>query len=62
MNANKYKHVVPGLIFFKYISDKFEERYRELVVEGENMEEDRDEYTSQNIFFVPPSARWAIIA
>jgi type I restriction enzyme M protein len=28
--AAEYKHVVLGLIFLKYISDKFEERYREL--------------------------------
>jgi type I restriction enzyme M protein len=62
MDASEYKHVVLGLIFLKYISDKFEERYRELVAEGEDMEEDRDEYTSRNIFFVPPSARWSVIA
>ena len=29
MDAAEYKHVVLGLIFLKYISDKFEERYRE---------------------------------
>jgi len=30
MDAAEYKHVVLGLIFLKYISDKFEERYRAL--------------------------------
>ena len=28
MNAGEYKHVVLGLIFLKYLSDKFEERYK----------------------------------
>lgn len=30
MDAGEYKHVVLGLIFLKYISDKFDERYNEL--------------------------------
>ena len=62
MNAGEYKHVVLGLIFLKYLSDKFEERYKELVKEGEGFEEDIDEYTSENIFFVPLEARWSEIA
>ena len=31
MDAAEYKHVVLGLIFLKYLSDKFEERYQELI-------------------------------
>ena len=62
MDASEYKNVVLGLIFLKYISDKFEQRYQELVDEGEGFEEDRDEYTYKNIFFVPPEARWSVIA
>ena len=53
MDASEYKHVVLGLIFLKYISDRFEQRYNELVAEGYGMEEDKDEYTSQGIFWVP---------
>jgi type I restriction enzyme M protein len=49
------------LIFLKYISDSFEEKYNELVAEGEGFEEDRDAYAEDNIFFVPPSARWDFI-
>ena len=30
MDAAEYKHVVLGLIFLKYISDAFEERYARL--------------------------------
>lgn len=58
MDASEYKHVVLGLIFLKYISDKFENRYKELVLEGEGFEEDKDEYTMEGIFFVPEEARW----
>jgi len=62
MDAGEYKHVVLGLIFLKYISDKFEEKYNRLVKEGEGFEEDIDEYTSDGVFFVPASARWEAIA
>lgn len=33
MDAAEYKHVVLGLIFLKYISDAFEERYQQLLKE-----------------------------
>ena len=62
MDAAEYKHVVLGLIFLKYISDRFEAKYQELVNEGYGMEEDKDEYTAENIFYVPQNARWSIIA
>lgn len=62
IDASEYKNVVLGLIFLKYISDKFDQRYRELAEEGEGFEEDRDEYMADNIFFVPESARWSTIA
>jgi type I restriction enzyme M protein len=62
IDAAEYKNVVLGLIFLKYISDSFEDRYQELVDEGEGFEEDRDEYLAENIFFVPKEARWDFIA
>lgn len=46
MDAAEYKQVVLGLIFLKYISDKFEARYNELMAEDPDFAEDRDEYTS----------------
>ena len=59
MDAAEYKHVVLGLIFLKYISDAFEERHAEVLAEwGEEAAEDRDEYIAENIFWVPPEARW----
>jgi len=61
MDASEYKYVVLGLLFLKYISDKFETKYEELVEEGEGFEEDRDEYTVENIFWVPKESRWGYI-
>lgn len=65
IDAAEYKHVVLGLIFLKYISDSFEELYAKLKAgEGEFAgadPEDRDEYRAENIFFVPPSARWSYL-
>ena len=62
MDAAEYKHVVLGLIFLKYISDSFEERRTLLAsntgeFEGANPE-DRDEYLTANVFWVPKEARW----
>ena len=51
--VSSYKFIVLGLIFLKYISDSFEEKYQELVEEGYGLEEDRDAYTAENIFYVP---------
>ena len=59
MDAAEYKHVVLGLVFLKYISDAFEERHAEVLAEwGKDAAEDRDEYVAENIFWVPPEARW----
>ena len=62
MDASEYKSVVLGLIFLKYISDRFDEKYEQLRAEGDGFEEDIDEYTSEGIFFVPQGARWRDIA
>lgn len=65
IDAAEYKHVVLGLVFLKYISDSFEEMYAKLEAgEGEYVgadPEDKDEYKAENIFFVPPSARWKFL-
>lgn len=62
VDASEYKHVILGLIFLKYISDSFEEKYDELVEEGAGFEEERDEYVAENIFYVPEEGRWNYIA
>jgi len=65
MDAAEYKHVVLGLIFLKYISDTFEEHHAKLVAgKGEykgSDPEDQDEYRAENVFWVPPAARWAYL-
>jgi type I restriction enzyme M protein len=65
MDAAEYKHVVLGLIFLKYISDSFEEHHAKLLAgEGEYAganTEDPDEYKAENIFWVPPAARWSYL-
>jgi len=70
---SEYKHVVLGLVFLKYISDRFEERRKAIEATLSNPESDdyipnetrreqfiesRDEYTSHNVFWVPADARW----
>lgn len=62
MDASEYKNIVLGLIFLKYISDKFEEKYAELKAEGEGFEEDQDSYIAEGIFFVPQQARWETVS
>lgn len=62
MDAAEYKHIVLGLIFLKYISDNFYELYHKLEVgEGDYAGADPDdpyEYRAENVFYVPPQARW----
>ncbi|WP_152050808.1 class I SAM-dependent DNA methyltransferase [Tautonia marina] len=58
MDAAEYKHVALGLIFLKYISDAFQERYDALQDEPHADPEDRDEYLAENVFWVPKVARW----
>lgn len=60
--AADYRKVIIGLIFLKYVSGAFEQRYNELVSEGEGFENDPDEYIAENVFFVPEEARWSKIA
>ena len=58
MDAAEYKHIVLGLIFLKYISDAFSEKYESLKNEAGADAEDPDEYRAENIFYVPEKARW----
>lgn len=53
MDAAEYKHVVLGLIFLKYISDGFEQKYNLLIRDRDADPEDKDEYRADNVFYVP---------
>lgn len=74
MDPAEYKHVVLGLVFLKYISDAFQERYKQLSLwtsdpsndyyikepkERYQVVEERDEYKAENVFWVPKEARWS---
>src|SRR5947208_1499380 len=73
----EYKHLVLGVLFLKYISDSFERRrawLEQATRDPKNEEyftqdhaerlailEDRDEYISENVFWVPERARWGAL-
>ena len=77
LEAGEYKHIVLGLVFLKYVSDAFEERrlwLEQETADPENTDyfvknperrgeivEDRNEYTSDNVFWVPTEARWGFL-
>ena len=62
VESSEYKHVVLGLIFLKFASDKFEERKQELITEGKEAYIEMVEfYTMKNVFFLPDIARWSYI-
>ena len=63
VEPSEYKHVVLGLIFLKFTSDKFEQRKQELIAEGkEKYVEMKDFYTMKNVFFLEPISRWSYIS
>ncbi|WP_461672458.1 class I SAM-dependent DNA methyltransferase [Priestia megaterium] len=62
MDSGEYKHVILGLIFLKYVSDSFNEKWRELMELDPDFAEDRDAYMAEGVFWVPENARWSYIA
>jgi type I restriction enzyme M protein len=62
VESSEYKHVVLGLIFLKFASDKFEERRKELVADNkEKFLEMKEFYNMSNIFYLPEESRWSYI-
>src|SRR5690349_9468758 len=61
LDAAEYKSVVLGLIFLKYISDRFEQVRERVEKEGLDDPEDKDVYLAERVFWVPPDARWKIL-
>jgi type I restriction enzyme M protein len=63
MDASEYKHVALGLIFLKYISDRFEERRAQAVADPEEvgLVDERDLYVQDHVFWVPEKARWSFL-
>ncbi len=73
VESSEYKHLVLGLLFLKYVSDAFtikretleaethdpaSDLFTEDEAERSDILEDRDEYTAENVFWVPERARW----
>ena len=61
IDAAEYKHVVLGLVFLKFISDKFYLNYNKLSKTKDADPDDPDEYISRNIFYLPKKSRWDFI-
>ena len=62
VESSEYKHVVLGLIFLKFASDKFEERRKELIADNkEKFLEMKEFYNMSNIFYLPEESRWSFI-
>ncbi|WP_295456166.1 class I SAM-dependent DNA methyltransferase [uncultured Thiodictyon sp.] len=59
MEPSDDKHVALGLIFLKHISDSFEAKHAALLTQYPAGAEDPDEYVAENVFWVPPPARWS---
>ncbi|MFC3813281.1 type I restriction-modification system subunit M [Lacihabitans lacunae] len=58
----EYKHVVLGLIFLKFASDKFEEHRKALIAKGqEKYIEMPDFYNMANVFYLDEESRWSYI-
>ena len=62
VSPQDYMYVTLGLVFLKYLSDRFEIKHAELVKAGDGFEEDRDEYTAENIFWMPEKSRWSYVS
>ena len=63
VEPSEYKHVVLGLIFLKFASDKFEKLRKELIADGkEKYIEMPPFYNEKNVFFLEEISRWSYIS
>ncbi len=62
VEPSEYKHVVLSLIFLKYAGDRFTERYRQLMADGQKDFVDNEAfYNAVNVFYLAPESRWQYI-
>jgi type I restriction enzyme M protein len=62
VESAEYKHVVLGLIFLKFASDKFEQHRAKLIAEGKvKYIEMPDFYNMSNVFFLEEISRWSYL-
>ena len=58
----EYKHVVLGLIFLKFASDKFEDHRANLIADGKDKYIEMAEfYNMNNVFFLDEISRWSYL-
>jgi len=58
VESAEYKHVVLGLVFLKFASDKFEEHRAKLIAEGKEKYIEKPEfYNMSNVFFLEEISR-----
>jgi type I restriction enzyme M protein len=58
----EYKHVVLGLIFLKFASDKFEAQRQDLILKGQEKYIEKPEFYNQsNVFFLDEVSRWSYV-
>ncbi len=62
VEPSEYKHVVLGLIFLKFVSDKFEDHHSKLIADGKEKYLEMPEfYNMSNVFFLEEISRWSYI-
>jgi len=62
VEPSEYKHVVLGLLFLKFVSDRFEVRKKRLIAENKEKYIGMPEfYNMKNIFFLPEESRWEFV-
>lgn len=60
----KNRDTVMGLVFLKFVGDKFEKRREEIIQEYGNIAvflEDASFYRSENVFYLNPESRWSYL-
>ena len=77
IDPSEYKYIVLGLLFLKYVSDSFYQRQSQLkqwtgdsknqdyyILKESNRKfilNDKDQYKSEGIFYIPQNARWEFL-
>ena len=65
VEVSQYKYIALGLMFLKFISDRFEERRKEIFdstkseKQREFLIEDEDSYTEKGVFYLNKGSRWS---
>jgi len=65
VEVSQYKYIALGLMFLKFISDRFEERRKEISDSTKSEKqrkfliEDKDSYTEKGVFYLNKGSRWS---